>query len=58
MKSQVNASRRRLLKTGALAAAVLGLPRFRVHATGAGAVDPVLTTSTVQVAKMLRNGES
>ena len=57
MKSQVNASRRRLLKTGALAAAVLGLPRFRVYATGAGAVDPVLATSTVQVAKMLRNGE-
>jgi len=57
MKSQVNASRRRLLKTGALAAAVMGLPRFRVHATGAGAADPVLATSTVQVAKMLRNGE-
>jgi amidase len=53
MKPQLNVSRRRVLGTGALAGAMLALPSFRVRAVGAAA-DPVLSMSTVQVARMLR----
>ena len=56
MQTRFNTARRRFLKTGAVAAALVALPRFRAGATGAMTVDPVLALSTVEVAKLLRDG--
>jgi amidase len=57
MQPRINTARRRFLKTGAAAAALVALPRFRALATGAMNVDPVLALSTVEVAKLLRDGQ-
>ena len=57
MQPRINTARRRFLKTGAAAAALVALPRFRAMATGAMNVDPVLALSTVEVAKLLRDGQ-
>ena len=57
MQPLPNTARRRLLKTGAVAAALVALPRFRAHATVPMAVDPVLAMSTVEAAKALRDGQ-
>jgi amidase len=56
MRAQAKFSRRRLLETTALAGAALALPRMRAHAL-AVAPDDVLAASTVQVARMLREGK-
>ncbi len=57
MQTRIDTARRRFLKTGAAAAALVALPRFRAQATGSIAVDPVLALSTVEVAKLLREGQ-
>lgn len=56
MEPRFNTARRRFLKTGAVAATLVALPRFRAGATGAMTVDPVLALSTVEVSKLLRDG--
>ena len=57
MQPRINTARRRFLKTGAATAALVALPRFRAMATGSMTVDPVLALSTVEVAKLLRDGQ-
>jgi amidase len=56
MRPSIKFSRRRLLGTTAIAGAALALPRFRAHAAGVAA-DDVLAASTVQAARMLREGK-
>jgi amidase len=55
MEPRFNSARRRFLKIGAAAGALVALPRFTARA--AAAIDPVLALSTVEVAKLLRDGQ-